>query len=97
MELIKKYKIITYPSFEEDLEKIYNYLSNILKEPNIANNLYGKVIHQISSLKYFPERNMKIFKFNKKNVRRMIIYNYVLIYEVKRNTRSGFYITYFSL
>ena len=64
MALIKKYDIITLPSFEDDLNKIYHYLSNILKEPDIANIFHSKVIKEINSLKFFPERYMRVF--NKK-------------------------------
>ena len=97
MDLIKKYKIITFPSFENELDEIYNYLLKILNEPNIANKFHKKFLKQIKSLQYFPERNIKIFSKRNKNLRRLLIDNYSIIYEVKRNTRTSFYITYFSL
>ena len=89
----KKYQIKLRNKFKDELDQIYFYLSKILKEPSIANNFHKKVYKTISTLSYFPERYQKISIT--KNIRRIPINGYVILYNVNHNTRSSFYSTYF--
>ena len=89
----KKYKIIWLNSFKYELSHIYNYLSRTLKEPSLANKFHNEVFKFISTLSYFPERYQKIFP--DKNIRRIPIDKYVILYTVNHNTRANFYLTYF--
>lgn len=59
MTLIKRYKLISSPSFENELEKIHCYLSKQLNEPDIANKFYSKVRLQVNSLKLFSRKKHK--------------------------------------
>lgn len=43
-------------TFKEELEQIIYYIKYNLKEPSIAINFYKKVIREVSSLKFMPER-----------------------------------------
>ena len=61
MTYISKYIVKSSPTFNNELEKIYNYLSINLNEINIANKFYIQVKKQINSLQQFPERNVKIY------------------------------------
>ena len=94
-----KYTIKHSPSFEKELNNIYRHILFKLKEPMIASKLYDKIKNTIISLEYFPERYMKISNFNHKdrNMRKLIIEKYIIIYEVNKNIRRSFYLTYFSL
>lgn len=89
----RKYQLIWLNSFKDELSHIYYYLSNILKEPSIANNFHHKVFKILSSLSYFPERYQRISSH--KNIRRIPINNYIILYTVNHNTRTSFYLTYF--
>ena len=91
-----KYEIIQTHSFEQELDFIYNYIRFNLKEPTTAIRLYDNVIFKILSLQYFPERCPKIPTYKNNNIRKLLINNYIIIYEVNSNTRSSFYSTYFS-
>lgn len=95
---MNNYEIIWSPKAYEDLQNIYAYITYQLKEKYIANNIIKNILNSISSLSDFPERHMKVFKskIRIKNLRKLPIDNYVVIYEVVHNTRSGFYFTYFS-
>ena len=77
-----KYKIIWFDNFKKDFDNIYNYIYFKLKEPKITNKFYKKVISSISSLTYFPQRYPKQNNPKNYNFHRLIICNYVLIYEV---------------
>lgn len=90
----RKYKIKLRNKFKNELDQIYFYLSKILKEPSVAKNFHKKVYKTISTLSYFPERFQKI-SFTK-NIRRIPINKYIILYTVNHNTRSSFYLTYFS-
>ena len=95
---MNKYQIIWSPKAYEDLQNIHAYIAYHLKEKYIANNMIKKILDSISGLCYLPEKHMKVFKSNIriKNLRKLPIDNYVVIYEVVHNTRSSFYFTYIS-
>ena len=99
MTLNKKYKILPTTTFKEELEEIIYYIKYNLKEPLIAKNLYKKIINEISSLQFMPERHKLIEDKNnnlQRNLRKILINNYVIIFEIKKELRSNFYSTYFS-
>lgn len=96
----KKYYIIWTLNFKNELKNIFNYLNYFLNVPLTAEKLHQKLVASLTTLEYFPERYTKITntKFLTSNsIHRVIIDNYIIIYEVNRNTRSSFYFTYFSL
>lgn len=98
MIYINKYLIKPSPTFEKELKKIYNHIFFRFKEPNTENIFYKKVISEIYSLQHFPERYIKISNYKKKcrNLRRLPIDKYVVIYEVDNDTRSSLYLTHLS-
>lgn len=93
-----KYIIRQTSSFEKELEKIYLYITFRLKEPKIAKKIFRKVKKEIYSLQYSPERYTKIFndKNTNRNIRRMLVNKYLIIYEVDNNTRTSIHFTYIS-
>ena len=98
MTQIKKYKIIWSPRARDDLRNIKHYIKNHLKEKNIAINVVKRILNSILDLSYLPEKHVRVQIFNEKtkNVRKMSVNNYLVIYEVKLDTRTSFYSTYFS-
>lgn len=98
MTYIKQYQIKQTPMFEQELEDIYRYLTIKLKEPNIAINFYKKVMKKIYSLKCLPERYARIYDFRNKSrdLRKLFINDYIVIYEIDNDTRTNFHSTYFS-
>ena len=97
MVLINKYMVRPTASFKAEFKNIINYIKINLKEPLIAQRFYKKVIEKISSLSFMPERYMKVDISNNKNIRKLCIKDYLIIYEVNKNTRTSFCFTYFSL
>ena len=79
---INKYLIEPSPSFENELQKIYSYIRYNLSEPKTAVKFYKIVKKSIYSLQFFPNRNIKIYNSKNKNIRRLLINNYLIIYEV---------------
>lgn len=84
--MIYKYKIIWSPRAYKDLKNIYFYIKDYLKETNIANKLVKTILDNVSNLSYFPEKYMRIknCENKEKNIRRMHIFNYNVIYEVNK-------------
>lgn len=99
MGLINKYTIRPTSTFKEELKNIMNYIKVTMKEPLIAQKFYNKVLEKISSLSFMPERYTKIEISNNKNhnLRKLLIKDYLIIYEVNKNKRTNFHFTYFSL
>jgi len=96
---MEKYRIIWSPEAKEELDNIHFYIEHYIKEKNLADNIIRKLLTTISNLNYLPEKfeKIQIFKNKTKNVRKMIVNNYVVIYEIQKDTRSSIYFTYFSL
>lgn len=94
-----KYNIYLTSTFKKELNNIIYYLKNILNEELIANKFYKNVIKRISSLNSMPERYSKIngTYFKIRNLRKTLIDNYIIIYEVNQNVRTSFHSTYISL
>ena len=76
------YKIIISSSFEKELQNIFYYINFFLREHTTAKYFYNKVINSISTLSYFPERFPKLSNNKNSNFRRLLIDNYIIIYEV---------------
>lgn len=95
---MNNYKIIWSPKAYDDLQNIYTYIAYHLKEKHVANNLIKKILNSISNLNYSPERYIKLYKSNPKakNLRKLQVNNYVVIYEVKHNTRASIYFAHIS-
>lgn len=89
MDLILKYSINITPTFSKELDQIYAYMVYNLNVPNIADKFNKKVKKSIFSLSYFPERFSKILISNKNNLRKLIIDNYIVIYEIDSNERKS--------
>lgn len=85
-------------TFKKELKNIVHYIRYQLKEPLIADKIYKKVVKEISTLNYMPERHKRVQYFYNpvRNIRKMLIDNYIIIYELDKNTRTSFYFTYFS-
>ncbi len=98
MTPLNKYQISWSPQAYKDLKEIYNYISNTLKEKNIAKKITSKLLKSILNLSYLPERYPKISNFNdnSKNIRKMLVDNYIIIYEIHNFTRKSIYIKYIS-
>lgn len=90
----RKYKVVWLNSFKHELSRIYYYLSEILKEPSTANNFHKKIFKMLSTLSYFPERYPKM-SFDK-DIRRMPIDKYIILYTVNHDTRTSIHFTYIS-
>lgn len=95
----KTYQINWTENFKYELDDIYNYLLHFLNLPLITEKLHSKIVTSLSSLQYFPERFPKLNlrkNYKYKNLHRLIIDNYIVIFEINKDIRSSFYSTYFS-
>lgn len=98
MTLNNKYTVLPTSTFKEELKEIMYYIRYKLKEPLTAKRFYKKIVKEIKSLKFMPERYKIIEEiYNKSKIlRKTSVNNYVIIYEVNNNTRTSLHFTYFS-
>ena len=68
----------------EEMTEIYEYISNNLKEDNIAKRLMIEVTDKVLDLANVPELYMKIGKVDrlKREYHRLVIKNYVVLYTI---------------
>ena len=79
----KKYDIILTDRAKLDLEEIYKYIFENLKEPNIADKLMEKIETEILDLETSPYRCMEIHIKPKNQIyRRLVIEKYVVLYRI---------------
>ena len=89
---MKEYKIIWSPKAYKDLDDIYLYILHHLEEKNIAK----KLVKEILKLNCSPERYEKIKEKHEQNIRKMLVKNYLVIYEVDNDIRASFYFKHIS-
>ena len=74
--------------FEQELQEIIFYLEFYLKEPITARRLYKLIIDSVSKLDYFPEGYFKINNSKNLNLHRILVNNYIIIYNVNRSKKE---------
>lgn len=94
----KKYKIIWSPKALKDLDNIHFYIEYYLKERNTANNVVKRILDIIATLNYLPERYAKVKSISTetKDIHKILVNNYIVIYDIEEDTRTSIYFTYFS-
>ena len=80
----KMYKVEFTEDFVEELNEIYEYISQKLYANKAAIDLLTKTIDKIFELETYPEMYMKLKKIDKlKNIyHRMVVNNYVVLYTI---------------
>ena len=85
----ESYKIFFTDNAIQDMNNIFEYISEKLYLPNSARNLMKEINNKIETLKYMP----KIYNVIKKNdlleneYRKIVIKNYVIIYTINECTK----------
>ncbi len=81
---MEKYKIILSPEAYSDLKELNDYILYELQEPEIAHKKFKLIVDELFLLDFMPNRNTQVntTKYKNKNMRKMIVENYVIIYEV---------------
>ena len=76
----RKYEVIWLNSFKQELSHIYNYLSKDLNNHSIVKKIHKKILNSLFYLSYYPNIYQKID--HPKNVRRITIEKYIILYTV---------------
>ncbi len=76
----------------EEMIEIYEYISNNLKEDNVAKKLMTEVTSKILDLANAPELYMKIGRVDrlKREYHRMVVKNYVVLYTIDFEKKKVF-------
>ncbi len=73
----------------EELREIYNYISQILKEPQIAERLTRKIIQEIDRLEMSPYLGQRVnIKPRNEECRRLVIGNYIALYKIEETQKE---------
>ena len=82
--MYKKYNIIIEKYAQKDLESIYNYICNNLVNKEAAIKLLNKINEKFDSIALFPKSAPLIINnyVKNKNIRKLLIDNYIAFYEV---------------
>lgn len=74
----------------EEMNEIYEYISNNLKEDNVAKRLMTEVADKVLNLANEPKLYMKIGKVDrlKREYHRMVVKNYVILYTIDFEKRK---------
>lgn len=76
------WKIVYTKKALEELDDIYNYISNVLLEPKTAKSLFELIIKEVRGLDQMPMRNRLCdeLPWNDKGIRKMQVKNYLIFY-----------------
>ena len=92
MILNKQFDVYPTHTYKKELSNIIHYLKHELKELLIAKEFYDLVIKRTLTLSFMPERHSRIYSFNNisRNLRKIYIGNYIVIYEVNNDLKKVF-------
>lgn len=78
----KIFKVEFTDECNEEINEIYDYITNNLKENNVAKRLIKEVTDKILNLETSPELYMKIGKSDRlrREYRRIVVKNYIVLY-----------------
>lgn len=78
------YRIVIGKYAQKDLIDIYNYISKVLSNNAAAVQLLNKINDKFESIKLFPKSAPLISNeyVKKKNIRKILINNYIAFYEI---------------
>lgn len=84
-----KYNVVIEKTAENDLIEILDYITDTLKEPKVASNIYRLIKSEILSLKEMPFRFQIVNEepFRSIGVRRISVKNYSAFYVVDEEDR----------
>ncbi len=87
-----KYTIKFSKKSKEDIAWIVHYISNNIKEPQIAKSYANLFFSEINSLQIFPKRNpiVKGKSLIGMERRKFIVKNYVILYLVNESEKTVF-------
>lgn len=87
---MEKYKVIFEPRAVSDLNGIVKYISEVLKEPEIAKRIYSSIKKQIFSLDTMPYRCKLVDDepFCKMGIRKLPVENYTAFYFVDEKSKT---------
>ena len=86
--IINQYEIIYKKQARDELDEIYLYIKNRLKEDRIAQRTIDIIRGKISCLRYFPYAHKLLRKTKKFEYRKFIIKNYIIIYKINLNQKE---------
>ena len=81
---MEKFEVYIVASAEMDLSGILDYITEVLKEPEIAIHIYLSIRKKISTLKELPLRNNVVREepFRSLGIRLLYVENYTVFYSV---------------
>lgn len=87
---MKTYEVHFTDKAEQDLIEILLYVSEILKEPGIAERLYGTIKKQVQSLNHMTQRYAIVEEepYRTYGVRKIPIENYIAFYIVEERPQK---------
>ncbi len=86
---INNYEIILTNTAKEELEEIYDYISNNLNEKLAANRLMEKIEQNFLRLENNPYSCMKVcVKPHNEIYRRLVVDNYIALYDVEEKYKQ---------
>ena len=80
--IINQYEIIYKKQARDELDRIYLYIKERLKEDKIEQRTIDNIIGKMSNLRYFPYAHKLLRKTKKIEYRKFIIKNYIIIYKI---------------
>ena len=77
-----RYEIIYDETYMKEIDRIYLYIRNKLKEEKIASKIVTKIMGKLKILEDFPYTHKLIKKSKNSEYRKFIIKNYIIIYKI---------------
>ena len=77
------FRLIWSPEAVEDLESIVDYISR--DSEFYAKAIISKIINEVKIIPHYPQIGRKVPEINDEVIRELIVYNYRVVYHIKKN------------
>ena len=87
---MKKYKVVIMPQAEADLDDIYSYIANTLREPGIAAKQKQRIADGIRGLNQMPGR-FPLYgaePWRSQGLRYLTVNNYLTVYKILEESNA---------
>ena len=92
---MEKYDVKLLPKAYRDIDQIFDYITNELLEPKIAENTFESIEEAILSLEELPYRGSerKVGIYANRGYRQLFVKNFTVIYRVDENIKYVIVVT----
>lgn len=85
---MNEWKVVLTPEFKQEFKNIYEYIADVLLEPETAKNQVARILEQVENLSEMPCKFSLVEKepWHSRGLRKTVVDNYTVFYMPNEKT-----------